>query len=169
MGTTYTDISFHELQAKLNKRENLKIFDVRTAKSFGRGHIKGSINVPYSAWSTIPRISAEEEVVIICYFGMASSRVSEQLAESHDKVFNFKGGMAQWQGEIETETIRHKWNTERIYTLVLGFLFLLSVPISFLNSWWGLSYSAIVAIVVLLSGITNHIFITKWIRSFGFK
>jgi rhodanese-related sulfurtransferase len=51
MGTTYTDLTFSELKAKLNKRENLKIIDVRTAKSFERGHIKGAINIPYSSWS----------------------------------------------------------------------------------------------------------------------
>lgn len=153
----------------MNQRGNVKIFDVRAAKSFERGHIKGAINIPYSSWSKMPKISAEEEVVIICYVGMASSRVSERLVESHDKVFNFKGGMAQWQGELETETIGSKWSTERIYTLVIGSLFLFSVPIPFLSSWWGLGYSLLVALVVLLSGITNHIWIAKWIRSYGFK
>ncbi|WP_433956689.1 DUF2306 domain-containing protein [Cytobacillus horneckiae] len=51
MGTTHTDLTFHELHAKLNKKENLKIIDVLTAKSFERGHIKGAINIPYPSWS----------------------------------------------------------------------------------------------------------------------
>ncbi len=38
MNAAYTDLTFHELQAKLSKRENVKIIDVRSPKSFERGH-----------------------------------------------------------------------------------------------------------------------------------
>ncbi|MFC4306689.1 rhodanese-like domain-containing protein [Cohnella boryungensis] len=169
MGATYTDLSFHELQAKLNKRENLKIIDVRTAKSFERGHIQGAINIPYSSWSRIPKVPTNEEVVIICYVGMASQKASERLAQSHEKVYNFKGGMAQWHGEIETENIGGKWSAERIYNLVLGFVLLLTLPISYLSPWWGIRFSSSIALGVLLFGAMNHNIITRFIRSCGFK
>jgi|GEM_PF-5736573 len=169
MGTAYTDLTFHELQIKLNKRENLKIIDVRTPKSFERGHIKGAINIPYPSWTNIPKVAADEEIVIICYVGMASRKVSERLAQSHDKVFNFKGGMAQWQGEIETEKIISKWNAERIYNLALGFILLLTLPIAFLNPWWGIGFSSFIALGVILLGVTNSSMIMKFIRSYGFQ
>ncbi|MGO4107955.1 rhodanese-like domain-containing protein [Paenibacillus sp. YAF4_2] len=169
MGTAYTDLTFHELQAKINKRGNVKIIDVRTPKSFERGHIKGAINIPYPSWSMPPKVSADEEVVIICYVGMASRKASERLAQSHDKVFNFKGGMAQWQGEIEAEMIGSTWSAERIYNFVLGIILLLTLPLSFLSPWWGISYSSFIALGVILFGVTNYSMITKIIRSYGFK
>ncbi|MCM3627731.1 rhodanese-like domain-containing protein [Paenibacillus glycanilyticus] len=165
MGTV-TDLTFQQLQAKLNKKGGLKIIDVRTPRSFERGHIKGAINIPYPSWSRTPKVAEEEEVVIVCYVGR---RASEQLAKSHDKVFNFKGGMAQWQGEIETETIGSKWSAERIYNLVLGFLLLLSLPLSFLGPWWGTGFSSFIAIGAILFGVTNNNPITRIIRSYGFK
>jgi hypothetical protein len=117
----------------------------------------------------IPKVSTEEEVVIICYVGMASRKASERLAQSHENVYNFKGGMAQWQGEIETENIGSKWSVERIYNLVLGFLLLLTLPISFLSPWWGIGFSSFIALGVILFGVMNYSMITKFIRSYGFK
>lgn len=157
MGNAYTDLTYQELQSMLSKRENVKVIDVRTAKSFDRGHIKGAINIPYPLWSKIPRVSREEAVVIICYVGTASPRASERLAESHAKVYNFKGGMAQWQGDIETEIIGSKWSAERINNLVLGLLLLLSLPISFISPWWGIGFSSSIALGVILFGVLNYI------------
>ncbi|MCK9861827.1 rhodanese-like domain-containing protein [Paenibacillus sp. ATY16] len=169
MNAAYTDLTFHELQAKLSKRENVKIIDVRSPKSFERGHIKGAINIPYPSWSKPPKLSSEEEIVIICYVGMASRKVSERLAQSHGKVFNFRGGMAQWQGEIESENMGGKWNAERVYSFILGFLLLLALPIALLNPWWGVGFSSLMALGAIVFGITNYNPITKWIRSYGFK
>ncbi len=169
MSITYTDLSFHELQAKINKRENVKIIDVRTSKSFARGHIKGAINIPYTSWTKIPNVLKEEEVVIVCYVGKVSRKAAERLAAAHDKVYNFRGGMAQWQGEIESENFGGKWSVERIYNVTLGFLLLLTLPISLLSPWWGIGFSSIIAIGVILAGLKNHNPITKIIRSFGFK
>lgn len=165
----FTNLTFHELQAKLNKNENLKIIDIRSPKSFERGHIKGSINIPYPMWSTLPKFSPEEEVVIICYVGIAGGKSAERLSQSHEKVYNFKGGMAQWKGEIESEQFGSKWDSERIYHLILGFLLLLSLPFSFLNPSFGIGYVSFIALVVIIFGITNVNLIKRLIRSYGFK
>ncbi|MFB5763651.1 rhodanese-like domain-containing protein [Paenibacillus medicaginis] len=169
MSTAYTELTCNELQEKLNKRESVKIIDVRAARSFERGHIKGAINIPYSSWSKTPKLSAEEEVVVICYVGMISPKAAERLTHSHSKVYNFKGGMAQWQGEIETVRVGSKWSVERSYNLLLGFVLLLTLPISFLSPWLGIGFSSFIGLGVILFGVTNNNIITKIFRSYGCK
>ncbi|GLX69620.1 rhodanese-like domain-containing protein [Paenibacillus glycanilyticus] len=169
MSNGYTDLTFHEFQAKINKRDSLKIIDLRTPSSFERGHIKGAINIPYPTWSKLPKVSAEEEVVIICYVGMASRKASERLAQSHGQVFNYTGGMAKWQGEMETGKIGSKWNADRIHNLAVGLLLLPALPLSLWNPWWGVTYSSVIAFGNLLCGVANYSLITRVIRSFGFK
>lgn len=169
MGNTYPNLTFQQLQSKLNKKENVKIIDIRTAKSFERGHIKGAINIPYTSWSSIPKITKDEEVVVICYVGTVSPKASERLAELHNNVYSFKGGMAQWQGEIESEKIGSKWSTGRLYSIILASLLLLTLPIAFIHPWWGIGYAMLMALALLMFGITNNNLITKIIRSFGYK
>ena len=40
-------VSYEELQAKLAKKENFVLLDVRTPEEFAEGHIGGSVLLPY--------------------------------------------------------------------------------------------------------------------------
>ena len=103
------DITPAELHARLEADEELQVVDVRLARSFERGHIPGSENVPFPRFA---RAVADREwgadIVVVCPHGESSLQAA-RLLESYEgvpddaRVANLVGGLAAWEYELAAE------------------------------------------------------------------
>ncbi len=93
-----------ELEGMMSDGKGIVIVDVREPELFSAGHIKGAINIPYE--TTKPRILKEffpnDRIVFVCHGGPMGDELGSILVKNGYKdVYNLKGGMKKWRGEIE--------------------------------------------------------------------
>ncbi len=96
-------MSVAALRAALDRREPIRVVDVRTPGEFRTGHIKGSLNVPVGE---IPERAGElagnDPIATICEGGYRSSLAASLLAhEGLARVSNVTGGMTAYRA-LET-------------------------------------------------------------------
>ncbi|MHB8481451.1 MAG: rhodanese-like domain-containing protein [Nitrospiria bacterium] len=97
------EIDGKELEAMMSDAKKIVIVDVRKPEEFSGGHIKGAINIPYD--SAKPRVLKElspgDRIVFVCHGGPMGHELGTLLARnSYQNVYNLKGGMKKWKGEI---------------------------------------------------------------------
>lgn len=86
-----------EFQA-LNKKENIKILDVREVDEFQAGHIQGAVNAPLSTLEEqYIQLEADKRYYVICQGGKRSERACQFLETKGYDVVNVEGGMNQWK------------------------------------------------------------------------
>ena len=76
------------------------LIDVRTPLEYNWFHIKGAINKPKLLFNidTMPAISKEDPVIIICMSGHRSPPVAYRLKkQGFKKVYNLTWGMVAWK------------------------------------------------------------------------
>ena len=81
----------------------LVIVDVREPDLFAAGHIRGAINIPYD--DAKPRIekelSPQDRIVFVCHGGPMGDELGHLLAaKGYPAVYNLKGGMKKWKGDV---------------------------------------------------------------------
>lgn len=92
------NITAKELVARLESGEKLRLVDVRTPVEFNRGHVPEAVNVPLGSFNgSIPDISAEETVVMMCQHGMRSKAACRQVEGAYSNLFNLVGGYPAWK------------------------------------------------------------------------
>lgn len=91
-----------ELQA-----DGVRVIDVRTAGEFAGARIPGAENVPIAnAAATAEAWDRTAPVVVYCATGERSAVVAETLRTmGFEEVYDFAGGMAAWDGEVEYGTV----------------------------------------------------------------
>jgi len=99
----YKIIDGEELKTMMGDGKPIVIVDVREPYEFSAGHIKGAINIPYGA--ARPRILKElfpdDRIVFVCHGGPMGDELGAVLAKNgYKNVYNLKGGMRKWKGEI---------------------------------------------------------------------
>ena len=97
-------VSYEELQAKLAKKDNFVLLDVRTPEEFAEGHIAGAVLLPYDeveqkAAGMLP----EKEKPIIVYYrsGRRSAIAAAALRGLGYKDVKDFGGISRWKGALE--------------------------------------------------------------------
>src|SRR5262245_61178260 len=103
MAAGLTTINGKELEALMAGDRGLVIVDVREPELFSAGHIRGAINIPYD--EAKPRIlkelSPQDRIVFVCHGGPMGDELGRLLAEKgYPTVYNLKGGMKKWKGEV---------------------------------------------------------------------
>lgn len=98
-----TTIDGRQLEAMMADGKGLVIVDVREPELFAVGHIRGAINIPYD--DAKPRIVKElaptDQIVFVCHGGPMGDELGHMLAEQgYPAVYNLKGGMKKWKGEV---------------------------------------------------------------------
>ncbi len=101
-----TTIDGKQLKALMTDGQPLVIVDVREPELFAAGHIRGAINIPYD--DARPRIAKElsprDRIVFVCHGGPMGDELGHALAENgYPNVYNLKGGMKKWKGEVVNE------------------------------------------------------------------
>lgn len=65
-----------ELKAKVDANDNsILIVDIRKAEDYAKGHIKGSVNIPFSQMGQyLDKLPADKELIIGCYTGQTAGQ-----------------------------------------------------------------------------------------------
>ena len=82
------------------RRDHLRLIDVRTPREYKWFHLKGAINKPELLFniSVLPAISKDEPVIVICMSGHRSPPVAYRLKKhGFKKVYNLTWGMLAWK------------------------------------------------------------------------
>lgn len=96
-------IEGQELVAMMSDGRGIVIVDVREPELFSAGHIKGAINIPYD--TAKPRVFKEltpnDRIVFVCHGGPMGDELGHILVQNGYKdVYNLKGGMKKWIGDV---------------------------------------------------------------------
>lgn len=102
---------------ELVEEKSYALLDVRTVEEYERGHVPGSINVPYlffkqdgtkelnsefleKATSALP--SPEAEIVVTCQMGRRGALASKALQDAkYINVVNLDKGLSSWPAPLE--------------------------------------------------------------------
>lgn len=78
----------------LENKDNINIIDVRLPKEYAKGHIEGSINIPYPGIviNYNQFLNTKENYYFICRTGGRSSAVVRALEDKGIKSINVEGG-----------------------------------------------------------------------------
>lgn len=103
------EITPEELQELLDEGVEVEIVDIRPEAHFQRGHIPGSVNVPFTE---LPRrvgeLDGAEAVVTVCPHGKSSIQAA-RLVQSYEgipedaRVASLAGGLDEWEHDLETD------------------------------------------------------------------
>jgi adenylyltransferase/sulfurtransferase len=106
-GDDHSSIDVHQLAARLQRRDDLLLIDVREPFERSIVEIPGSVLVPKGRFmdgSALRRLPRDRQLVLYCRTGPRSAEVVDVLHESGfpDAVF-VDGGVVAWVREIEPE------------------------------------------------------------------
>ncbi|MCK0129990.1 rhodanese-like domain-containing protein [Flavobacteriaceae bacterium F08102] len=82
--------------------KNVQLVDVRTAKEFNAGNIKGSVNIDYYQQDTfktsVEKLDKSKPVYLYCRSGGRSHKAAVQLEKlGFTKIYDLKGGYLGWK------------------------------------------------------------------------
>ena len=97
------DITVHELKAKLDAGESLRIIDVREPHEWEISHIDGAELIPLGDIpARMNELDSAEFLVMQCKTGGRSARALEMLVGAgFRKIKNLKGGINAWAREVD--------------------------------------------------------------------
>lgn len=83
------------------------IIDIRSAASFGEGHIEGAVNIPPADGDLSGVIAeaakAEKQILVVCYTGQTACFVTSCLRLlGHRNAQALKWGMSGWNGDFDS-------------------------------------------------------------------
>ena len=91
-------ISARELRDRLQRRERMKVIDVRTHHEWSDGHIDGAINIPVGEIvGRAAELRGPDPVATVCESGFRSSLAASLLARAGVKTVNVSDGTAAYR------------------------------------------------------------------------
>lgn len=96
-----------EVETLLDGENPPRVVDIRAPGQFARGHIPGSLNIPFGELPTrVAEIGDADRIVTVCPHGQASVQAA-RLIKSYEgtadaRVESMSGGLTQWSGPLET-------------------------------------------------------------------
>ncbi|WP_138796685.1 rhodanese-like domain-containing protein [Halostella sp. PRR32] len=103
------EISPDEVQTLLSDDADVTVVDIRSPAGFRRGHIPGSVNVPFQRLpNEVNRLADAERIVTVCPHGKSSVQAA-RLVASHEgvdatSVESMAGGLDAWEYELDEKT-----------------------------------------------------------------
>ncbi|WP_135820175.1 rhodanese-like domain-containing protein [Halostella litorea] len=87
--------------------ERVAVVDIRSPTAFRRGHVPGSVNVPFPQLATrAAEFGDADHVVTVCPHGKSSVRAA-RLVAAHEAVdaavYSMAGGLEAWDAELDRE------------------------------------------------------------------
>jgi len=97
----YENISPRMVKEMMDSGETFVLVDVRTAKDYKSGHLKGAKHLPLGeidSWYS--KLDRNDKTVIYCVGGVMSVEASEKLVgKGFKSVYNMEGGISDWKYE----------------------------------------------------------------------
>lgn len=94
-------ITADELNAKLNKNEDIIILDVRSEDSYMIEHIKNALNIPYrDLEGRTGELDNKKEIIVYCGnydCGLSTNAVTLLIKTGFKNVYALEGGIESWQ------------------------------------------------------------------------
>jgi sulfur-carrier protein adenylyltransferase/sulfurtransferase len=99
----YKEMTVFELKAKLDKKENLELLDVREEFENEICSIGGKLIPMNTIPLHIESIPQDKQVVVYCHHGMRSAMVVKFLSEEfgYKNLYNLDGGIHAWASNID--------------------------------------------------------------------
>ncbi len=102
---SYREISGAEVQAKLGHGLPIRLVDVRQPWEYDRHHIPGALLLPMDEFAArfASELGSSDEIICVCEHGVRSAAAARFLAaQGYGNVATMTGGMAEYDGPIET-------------------------------------------------------------------
>ena len=102
-------LSATELKAKLDKRDNFKLIDVREPFEWDICHIPGATLIPLGQLaSRMSELDSADEIVLQCKSGGRSARALKLLQEAgFSKLTNLEGGITAWADQVDSSVPKY--------------------------------------------------------------
>jgi len=96
------EMTAKEVEALINKGNELNLIDVREDDEVAEKKIPGIIHIPLgSVESRMNELDKSKEYIMVCRSGGRSGRATEFLESQGYQVMNMQGGMLAWEGKVE--------------------------------------------------------------------
>ncbi len=88
-----------ELGRWLKERKDIKILDVRDAKSFAKGHLPGAVHLPEERWSKAGALDKKRTYIVYgdTLVSRRAARAALELASQGLPVMELEGGFESWK------------------------------------------------------------------------
>lgn len=101
------EITPAELAELLAGEDPPRVVDIRRPAAFRRGHLPGSVNVPFDELpERVAELAGADRVVTVCPHGEASVQAARLIGSyegtADARVESLAGGLAAWTGPLET-------------------------------------------------------------------
>ncbi|MDF1693315.1 MAG: rhodanese-like domain-containing protein [Zhongshania sp.] len=104
-------LSFHEQRragkslspqqmVNLVNQQGAVVIDLRDKAEFSKGHILGSVNLPFSKLEkeVADHVEKDKPVILVCKLGQHASAAGKKLGSlGYSQVYRLKGGVSEWQ------------------------------------------------------------------------
>ena len=97
------DITSHELKARLDAGEAIRVIDVREPQEWELGHIAGAELISLDTFlGRMHELDSAQTMVLYCHLGPRAARAVQLLSNAgFRKVKNLRGGINAWAREID--------------------------------------------------------------------
>ncbi|HTL12176.1 MAG TPA: rhodanese-like domain-containing protein [Bdellovibrionota bacterium] len=88
-----------DLKHRIDDGQAPKLFDVRAAKDFEKGHIPGAVSLPDSKWGSYDQLSKSEVNIFYCYtpYCHLAAKAAAHFAAEGFPVMELDGGIQAWR------------------------------------------------------------------------
>ena len=144
----------------MQKNQQIKLLDVRSALEFSQAHIKDSINIPIDM--LVAKINdlnkSGQSYIVFCRTGNRSPMAADMLMQSGiHGVKVMQGGMMRWQKEgLSVIKGEGGISLERQVRLIAGSLVLLGILLSWFMYWAFILISLSVSCGLIFAGLTDN-------------
>jgi rhodanese-related sulfurtransferase len=108
MSDVKTDISPHELKARLDRRDPIVLLDVREDWETALCRLDNATHIPIEEIEfRTTELDPAEEIVVYCHHGVRSSAVAGFLRQQGYRAVNLEGGLDQWARAVDPKMKRY--------------------------------------------------------------
>jgi rhodanese-related sulfurtransferase len=88
-----------ELGHLLKERKDIRVLDVRDAKSFAKGHLPGAVNLPEERWQKTTTLDKKKTYIVYCDAPTChlAARAAFELSSQGFPVMELEGGIEAWK------------------------------------------------------------------------
>lgn len=102
------NISPKDLQAALEAKEDLHVFDVRGDKERALAKIEAGRPLDAEGQAALDALPKDAKIVLFCHHGIRSKAAGESLiAQGYKNVFNLVGGIDAWSAQVDDGVPRY--------------------------------------------------------------